>query len=366
MSQPQPQPWIFSGRLDGWFILAPALVITALVLLCQPFFAAAEVSPALWVVLVVGVDVAHVYSTLYRTYFDQAEFAARQRLYVLVPLLGWLLFAGLYSLGAMVFWRALAYLAVFHFMRQQYGLMMIYGRQERRFRLIDQGIIYLATLYPLVYWHTHRRSFHWFIEGDFVSLPAAWLDQLVLALYIATFIAYLGKEIWLSRQARRINWPRNLLLAGTMLSWGVGIIALDSDLAFTATNVIAHGIPYMALIWIYGRNHGRLEADRTYFGRIPLRRFFTLAGLPLFIGSLVLLAYLEEGLWDGFIWTEHKGVFGIFSFLPAIDSQETLIWLVPLLALPQITHYFLDAFIWRFKGETPWKQVLFYQRYQNP
>jgi hypothetical protein len=359
------QPWIYSRPVDGWFILAPALLITALVLLCRPFFMTAEVSPALWVLLIVGVDVAHVYSTLYRTYFDREEFRARQSLYVLVPLLGWLIFAALYSIGSMVFWRALAYLAVFHFMRQQYGLMMIYGRREPRFRLIDKAAIYLATLYPLVYWHTHLRNFHWFIEGDFVSLQAAWLDRLVLGLYLLAVIAYAAKEVWLWRQTRRFNWPRNLLLAGTMLSWGVGIVALNSDLAFTATNVIAHGIPYMALIWIYGRNHGQLESGKTYFGKVPLRRFFTLAGLPVFIGILVLLAYGEEGLWDGLIWTEHKSIFGAFSFLPVIDSRETLIWLVPLLALPQITHYFLDAFIWRLKGDTPWKKILFYKGYQT-
>ncbi len=48
----------------------------------------------------------------------------------MAPLLGWLAFVALYSLGSMVFWRVLAYLAVFHFIRQQYGFMMIYRRND--------------------------------------------------------------------------------------------------------------------------------------------------------------------------------------------------------------------------------------------
>ncbi len=356
------QPWIYSARADGAFILAPALLVTLLVLALQP---AADVPPWAWVLLIVGVDVSHVYSTLWRTYFDRSEVMARQALYILVPLLGWLAFTALYAIDAMLFWRVLAYVAVFHFVRQQYGFMMIYGRREqnsRWHRHIDQAAIYMATLYPLIYWHTHPREFQWFIEGDFFSVSASWVHALGLVAYVAAGGAYLVKEwrLWIAR--RSFNWPRNLLLLGTALSWGVGIVAFNNDLAFTATNVIAHGIPYMALVWMYGRNQSRLEPEKTYFGRIALSRVFSLACLPVFVGVLILFAYVEEGLWDSFIWTEHRAVFAPFSLLPPIEARDTLTWLVPLLALPQITHYILDAFIWRMRTEgTPWKEIMFYQ-----
>jgi hypothetical protein len=42
-----------------------------------------------------------------------------------------------------------------------------------------------------------------------------------------------------------------------------------------------------------------------------------------------------------------------------MSSSTAMIWLVPLLSLPQATHYALDALIWRFNGEkTDWRQVL--------
>src|ERR1700722_6062682 len=109
------QPWIYSAEVDGTFILAPALVITAVILCFQHSIASLDTIPLwMWGVLIVGVDVAHVYSTLFRTYADQQEFRARRALYPLTPLLCWVIGPLLYSIDATLFWRAIAYLAVFH------------------------------------------------------------------------------------------------------------------------------------------------------------------------------------------------------------------------------------------------------------
>ena len=133
------QPWIGGWVYDVTLILAPGFLVSA-ALLCFPgYFREHELTPLTWAILIVGFDVSHVYGTLYRTYFDPMEFRARRTLYLLVPLFGWLAFAGLYSLGAMVFWRVLAYLAAFHFVRQQYGFMMIYRREERAWPAIDKA-----------------------------------------------------------------------------------------------------------------------------------------------------------------------------------------------------------------------------------
>ena len=71
----------------------------------------------------------------------------------------------------------------------------------------------------------------------------------------------------------------------------------------------------------------------------------------LFVVFLVVLAYLEEGFWDGFIWREHLHFFLPFSLLPCVNDSAILAILVPLLALPQSTHYVLDGFIWRVKDK---------------
>ncbi|MBK9449485.1 MAG: hypothetical protein IPN95_08730 [Bacteroidetes bacterium] len=117
------QPWIYKSWVDLLFIVAPAFLATLVVLLFPGWFEDSEAMPPLaWLLLIVGVDVAHVYSTLWRTYLDPTEFDRHRNLLTYTPIAVWVGGILLYSMGPMVFWRVLAYLAVFHFVRQQYGL----------------------------------------------------------------------------------------------------------------------------------------------------------------------------------------------------------------------------------------------------
>ena len=387
------QPWIHSASIDTAFILAPAVIATLIALAINAAgHAQAGVSLAAWAVLVIGIDVAHVYSTLYRTYLDPFERRQLSGWLIGTPLATWVLGVLLYTWSAATFWSVLAYTAVFHFVRQQYGFLMLYSRGERALpawsplgipslaarspasgissltarssRRLDQATIYGATLFPLLYWHTHLpRPFVWFTDGDFLALPAV-LWRFALPLYIALFAAYLAKEVALIYRTRSINWPRNALILGTALSWYVGIVAAAGDLVFTLTNVVAHGIPYMALTCIYARrrdDRAVSEGAPSGDGRVQnTRSLFVLRLLPYAIGLLVVLAFVEEGLWDGLIWREHLALFPGFQFLPHIQNLTTLSLLVPLLSVPQMTHYVIDGVIWRLRTHPEWRKTLFW------
>jgi hypothetical protein len=73
-------PWIFSPKFDLLAIIGPPIAITLVVLLWGNRLAALDEPPWLWIILVLGVDVAHVYSSLFRTYFDRDEFQRRKKL----------------------------------------------------------------------------------------------------------------------------------------------------------------------------------------------------------------------------------------------------------------------------------------------
>jgi hypothetical protein len=82
------------------------------------------------------------------------------------------------------------------------------------------------------------------------------------------------------------------------------------------------------------RHTGRAQAGRPARGHAW--------GLTTFLATLWLLAYVEEMFWDRCVWQERGWLFGGGWDLAAFR------WvLVPLLALPQFTHYVLDGFIWR-------------------
>lgn len=339
-------------------IVGPSWIMTALVLAFAASFSSPDaIGPFAWLILVVCFDVAHVYSTLFRTYFDKRERETHGSLLLLTPLFCWLAATMVYALGAAVFWTLLAYVAVFHFIRQQYGLTMLYAtaaeRRQTIQQLIDAAFIGAATLYPLVYWHTHLpRAFVWFIEGDFIALPSN-VEPVAKVAYIGIAAAYLFSHVLRIYRGELLNLPRMMISIGTAASWYVGIVAFNGDLAFTATNVVAHAVPYAALIWVYGENREKMRSGTPILFIAPL--------VPLLLAIVVGLAYAEEGLWDGFVWREHPELFNIFSGLPALDGR----WLsfgVPILILPQLTHYVLDAFIWRLRKDTTWRSTLMFRR----
>jgi hypothetical protein len=357
------QPWIHSASVDSAFILAPALVATAVALLIVGVgHGQAGLGLWTWASLVIGIDVAHVYSTVYRTYFDRAERTRLSGWLIGVPLCSWIVGVLLYSMSAAAFWTVLAYGAVFHFVRQQYGFLMLYARHERALphwcRRLDQIAVYGATLFPILYWHTHLpRLFVWFIDGDFLRLPAS-LWTLAAPLYAALIAAYVCKELWLQVHRIGFNLPRNVIVGGTALSWYVGIVLTNGDLVFTLTNVVAHGVPYIALTCIFGRRRDQQLQRR--------RSLFVPRWLPIAIGLLIVFAFVEEGLWDALVWREHLPLFPGFRLLPEITAQEALSLIVPLLAVPQITHYVIDGLIWRLRTHPEWRDTLFWQPLSRP
>jgi hypothetical protein len=338
------QPWLKNPFIDTLFILLPPIIPVGLLLLFQSYFNEhTAVSTGWWVLLVVCVDVSHVYSTTFRFYWEPELFKEYKPHLIIIPIAAFLVGWSLHSIDPMLFWRILAYMAAFHFVRQQYGFVRLYSRREKWSKLskmIDSISIYSATLYPLVYWHIHRtEELSWFVAKDFIDLsflPTALFD----ALYIIIIMAYLIKETVQSFRHRFFNLPKNAIMLGTYLSWYFGIVTAQGDLAFTLLNVVAHGIPYMALVWIYGHRKKTISKSTLQW-----------KGVSLFLLALLAFSYLEEGLWDVFVWKDHVSVFPILQDLPRPELWAISI-LVPLLSLPQITHYVIDGFIWRMKPAT--------------
>lgn len=333
--------WLFSRNVDLSVFLGSAIVALLLLWVGAKAGVLYDDSPDwIWIGAVLLVDVAHVHSTWYRVYFDTAEIKRRPYLYALVPFIGYVIGVALYSEGAITFWRVLAYLAVFHFVRQQYGWVALYRaklvEKNKLGKWIDTFAIYLATVYPLIYWHTNLpRKFWWFVPNDFSSLPSV-IVKILTPIYWIVMFAYVSYSLYGWIVKREGNPGKDIVVITTAVCWYVGIVAFNSDYAFTVTNVIIHGVPYFALVYWYSKTK-RETANKTY-------RFFT-SNIVAFLLLLWLLAYVEEFFWHRGVWHERTWMFG-----DRWDWTNVKTFLIPLLALPQLTHYVLDGFIWRRKS----------------
>ncbi len=360
-AQPAPSAWLVDPLFDGVFLVGPAVVALVLGSLAGHLAEADGSTPTwAWLALVVGVDVAHVHGTPLRVDLDGAELRRRLGLYLAVPIGLWVLGVFLYTLSPMAFWRALAYYAVFHFVKQQLGWLRLYrhraGDRSRLDRVIDEAAIWAATGYPLISWHTRLpRPFAWLIEGDFVAgLPVA-VASVARVAWVAVLVVFAARQVM--RRLRGEPWctGKVLLVAATAATWWAGIVYWQSDFAFTAANVLVHGVPYMAFSYRYGRvrwSAAEREARGDHEVR-PLDRalawLFTPARFVPFAAALAALAFTEEWLWDGAVWRDHAALFAF----PGVDLSAWHALVVPLLALPQATHYVLDRYLWRLDGTNP-------------
>ena len=333
--------WLFSQRIDLTVFLGSAVISLLLLAVGSQVGVLNGESPEwTWIMAVLFIDVAHVWSTSFRVYFDAAEFKRRFWLYLLAPVFGYAIGVALYSEGDLLFWKALAIVAVFHFVRQQYGWVALYRRKlnetARWTWWIDAAAVYLATIYPLAFWMTRLpRNFEWFVPNDFFSIPAI-VETVLFPVYVVALTAYFAKSIYLYFTTGFLNIGKDIVVATTAVCWYIGIVYFNSDYAFTVTNVIIHGVPYFALIYFYARS--RRDSTGGVYRALS-------SNWLVFLATLWALAYVEELFWHRGVWHEKQWLFG-----GDWDWGNLKMYLVPLLALPQLTHYVLDGFIWRRSG----------------
>lgn len=378
--------WFVGRRFDLSFFHLPVWLCWLAALALPPSWRQASLPLWVWVSVVLLVDVGHVWSSLYRTYLDPVTRNRRGRLLFWTPVFCMLACLALASHSDQLFWRVLAYVAVFHFIKQQVGITALYRYRARRcagsgvshsawrrLARVDKLAVYTGTLFPVIYWHVFSgKHISWFLPGDFLSL--AWLRSWPLEHgFLGSVLWYGGLglfllvwagvlPLWLGihwrfcrRHGTAFPLGKALWVLGTWFNWLLGIVIYDSDLVFTLTNVIAHGIPYYGLIGIYGYRKLRAHGYGGGTGWAPRPGWAPLPFFALFLTPILLLALGEEYLWSFLLYREHSELFQVFWQFPREALRDPLwkaAWLA-LLSMPQVIHYILDGFIWKFDGSNP-------------
>ncbi|MFM2385973.1 MAG: hypothetical protein RL660_730 [Bacteroidota bacterium] len=345
--------YLYNKYFELLWIAGPPFISFAAILLFHDYFERVQsLNTWWWVVLILLVDVGHVYSTLYRTYFDKTQRSELNLLLKLIPAICFISAFLLYQFGATAFWRIAAYAAVWHFVRQQYGFVKVYNRQYKHkfYNRVDIITVYAACIYPLVYWHVHGPfQFTWFTANDFVFLRHPILEVMARYLYFAILAVYVISLVMRATEKQMNASMTHLVILGTILSWYAGIVYYNSDLCFSLLNVASHGIPYLAIVWLYGKKQTQKLGDTSAYSKL-----YKPIGVLIFLAIPVLFGFLEEGLWDAWYWHDQAHLFKMFYGAKVLASKEFLQIAIPALLTPQLTHYVLDGFIWKVsKGHVP-------------
>jgi hypothetical protein len=362
----QTWSWIHAPLFDVCFILMPPFVISLLILISEGVRDFLINGPIwVWIGLALLLDYGHQYAALYRTYLDPSEIQERRQLLTLVPFFAFLAGLFLYTFGRLIFWRCIIYFGIFHFIRQQYGFMRLYSRKQVETPLefwVDRMTIYATTLYPLLYEHTHLpRAYSWF-ETDDVLVPLHFgpFYKLLFPIYVAILVIYVLKELVLLVKDAQLNLPKNLLMLGTAIAWYVGMVRFNAFMIFYVVLQICHSMPYIALIWAYGHRKWSRTSQGASKSKFNYGFFFRPSSIAVFLGLIVILSYVELSFLETLdLQSQYPPeIFGSLEFLRP-KLMPFLAVLMPIMAVPQLTHYVLDAVIWRMRsGHRGWLSIL--------
>ncbi|MCO4780882.1 MAG: hypothetical protein KC646_01055 [Candidatus Cloacimonetes bacterium] len=334
--------WMVSPKFDLCIFLGPVFFATLISPIAYAYY---PDSIPLWafVSIIILFDVAHVWATNYKVYFDSVEIKRRPWFYLLpIPIFFSLSFV-LLLYSENLYWTILAYVAVFHFIKQPWGFVSIYKRkfkENSKFDLhFDKYMVWAAGLYPVFIWHSSpARVFDWFNAGEsfIVKLPYQIIPYLMF-FYVAGIIVYISRQIYLYKKTSKINLPKLILMTAIYITWAVGIYMTNPIISAAFLNLF-HGVPFFAIIWIYSKNK-YIDQDSIY---PKLSFIFQRKTIFLFIAIVFIPALIEEFLWDQLIWHIYLPN---TSFIDLGFQLKALV--IALLSLPQIIHYWLDMFIWK-------------------
>ncbi len=351
---------LYSPYFDALFFFSPFVATFLFVqfgnMIFPGIFAPVD-SPIWFFIFAIIFDVWHVWGTLYRGYLRSDMRHQHKKLLIWVPIISVLILAILSNIH--IYWYPplyillsfLAYIALFHFIRQQIGFVRLYDKRtedlwwfEYVSRLLDNIVVWVITGFPFLYWimHYSSLSLNWFIPWEYIVLShiVPQTDSIWI-IYTIIVLLYIWFQLIIISRGTQVNPLKYLYILGTAYIWYNGMVAYDSIIIFGFGNMLLHWLNY------YGITIGSTwnNANRyPWFGRIKKIRIPYL-GICM-ISSLILLWYIEEFFWDQFIWQEKSMIFSDILYTLWHDPLSQTI-IVSILGSVQLTHYILDRYIWR-------------------
>ena len=87
--------WLFGKHKDLSLLFIPVWIIWIVLFFLPNNFLQNDVPLWIWVVFILGIDVTHVWSTIFRTYLDKEEFNNHKTVLILAPIIAFILLFGI-------------------------------------------------------------------------------------------------------------------------------------------------------------------------------------------------------------------------------------------------------------------------------
>lgn len=402
---------VFGDRADFVAFTLPMLISLVLAPVLYIYVPGDTLPLAAYIILVGVSDVGHVWTTYFRTHLDSGENSRRPLLYNGMILFNFgLAFAIQFWGGDALFWTLLGYFAIYHFAKQQYGLLTIAKVRAKDFAnfTLDKWLLYLGALCPLALWHIDEtRRFDWFMRDDpFLYLwwrkdkdwtqsdfddehdhaqvvAVEWaplgtirstLQLAVVTVWIGTvflFMARYGPGLMkvalrggnrMGRGEQVFPTLKCLIILYSWISWAFGVLCPHKVIALCFLNLF-HAFPSFIIMYAVLQNRWTIATQPpmpaqyqaavrngwdAFCKWLALKRA---KGFWIYFALLAVIGLAEETLWESLVWQDYTASY--WSFEPSTAyNRATYCIIVAILTLPQSVHYALDAYIWKQGKDT--------------
>lgn len=274
--------------------------------------------------IVVIVDSGHIYSTFWRTILVKKEFNRSKILYIISPILFYLIFFILFLFFEVsFFWSLLFYASIFHQIRQNIGISKWYSKINNvKLDKIIIKFLYLLTLLPVLIFHfrpyNQIKDIFFYSPSDIFKMENLLVYDILIQIYFVLVFIYLSYEIYnLIRNKDFSRFTFNFLLITLNYFCFIKGGSLHEVLL---PPLFLHGLSYLTINYI---SYKRINPKRLFIQNVKNKIFVVL--IPLLIGSF--LFYIDQNI-------------------PNPDNLINNI-VFSIYILPIICHHFWDAFIWK-------------------
>lgn len=344
------QPWFHSWYGDILGLHLVPLVFSFLAIMHWPPFSSGQPVLKYLLGLIIIIDWGHIFAQWPRIFSNPLESSRNKIGYIVLYLCSIGILAIYLHYGHQPYVDlVLIYFVIFHFIKQQFGLIKIYsktdGPKTKIQNRLENLFIYLSMVVPLIYWHIDfpLKDFYW-IQYFFKSDYFTNLFQVTLALYVLSFAAFVYFEFMRTKQNRFFNVPKNMAILATAMGWGIVSIAIDAPQLVFFTVVLTHDLSYTFLVWITARRDKVLQ-----HGKVAWVSWFSVPGLLAFMIVLVAMSQLVLLIFSEMAKNVNINhfIFGtLFNHEPFEERWiRSLGWAI--FFGTQAHHYFIDRFLWK-------------------
>jgi hypothetical protein len=334
VAQPRDLGWVRGASFDFVFVIGVTLLALAsgAVVTMRPEWFPIVLFLDLWLL-----GYHHVISTFTRLSFDKDSLREHRFLVLVLP---WIVLAGTVLVGMTLGMWALAtvylYWQWFHYTRQSYGIVRIYGRKVGDIDSFDarlrNWVLYLTPLWGIA-WRSYQDPDY------FLGAPVYCLPVPLWAVYTLGTAALLATSIWAVRLVwaslqGRLHVALELYLLTHLVIFVTGYVLIENvDHGWLVLNVW-HNAQYILIVWMYNNNRFKkgVEPQHVFLSSLSQSHAFNVA---CYFGVCLGLTTLVYGFLH---WVLHLAPLAALP-LSAMVIYQTI----------NFHHYIVDGIIWKVR-----------------